>query len=67
MYEKNLSLFSTYLGANMAPSCSPPRMRPTSFTRSMIFRCPEASMKPASLVWYQPSAVSTSAVALGFL
>jgi len=26
-----------------------------------------ASMKPASLVWYQPSAVSTSAVAAGFL
>jgi hypothetical protein len=42
-------------------------MRPTSLARSMIFRWPLASMKPASPVWYQPSAVSTSAVAAGFL
>jgi hypothetical protein len=63
---KNFSLFSTYLGANIAPSLAPP-WRPTSLARSMIFRCPLASRKPASPVWYQPSAVSTSAVASGFL
>ena len=67
MYGKNFSLFSTYLGANIAPSLAPPMMRPTSLARSMIFRWPPASRKPASPVWYQPSAVSTSAVAAGFL
>ena len=40
---KNFSLFSTYLGANIAPSLGPPTRRPTSLARSMIFRCPLAS------------------------
>ena len=67
MYGKNFSLFSTYFGANRAPSLAPPAMRPTSFARSMILRWPAASMKPASPVRYQPSAPSTSAVAAGSL
>jgi hypothetical protein len=64
---KNLSLFSTYFGAKRAPSLAPPASRPTSLARSMIFRCPAASMKPASPVRYQPSALRTSCVASGFL
>ncbi len=63
MYGKNLSLFSRYFGANSVPSAS----LPTSFARSMIFRWPSASKKPASPVWNQPSASFASAVACGFL
>ena len=58
---KNLSLFSMYLGANSVPSFR----RPTSLARSMILRCPSASMKPASPVRHQPSPVLVSAVASG--
>ncbi len=39
MCEKNLSLFSMYLGANIAPLAT----LPTSLARSMIFRWPLAS------------------------
>jgi hypothetical protein len=42
MCGKNFSLFSMYFGANSVPSTS----RPTSFARSMIFRCPSSSKKP---------------------
>jgi hypothetical protein len=39
MYGKNLSLFSRYFGAKSVPSPT----FPTSFARSMIFRCPSPS------------------------
>ena len=63
MSEKNLSLFSMYLGANNCPSAS----RPTSLARSTILSWPSGSKKPASPVLTKPSAVSASRVLSGSL
>jgi len=55
----NFSLFSMNCGAKGVPSAR----APTSFALSMITRWPRGSRKPASPVWNQPSASSTSRVA----
>ena len=49
MCGKNLSLFSTYLGANMAPSLALPWMRPTSFDAVDDLEVAVRIQKPASL------------------
>ena len=63
IWGKYFSLFSMYLGANIAPSLS----FPTSFARSMMRRCPSSSSSPASPVCTQPSPVFVSRVASSFL